>query len=145
MTIDTTRPTLFPVLTYTDAHAAIGFLVEAFGLTADIVHTDESGRVEHAVLGWPGGGVMLSAQRTASSPFALGPACLYVVVDDPDAHYAVAEAAGAEMVMGLVDQSYGSREYAARDPEGNVWCFGTYQPALAPDSASASRAGTPSA
>jgi uncharacterized glyoxalase superfamily protein PhnB len=33
------------------------------------------------------------------------------------------------MVMELTDQPYGSREYAARDPEGNVWCFGTYQPA----------------
>jgi uncharacterized glyoxalase superfamily protein PhnB len=37
--------------------------------------------------------------------------------------------------MDLVDQSYGSREYAARDPEGNVWCFGTYQPVPAPASA----------
>jgi uncharacterized glyoxalase superfamily protein PhnB len=30
--------------------------------------------------------------------------------------------------MELTDQDYGSREYAARDPEGNVWCFGTYRP-----------------
>jgi uncharacterized glyoxalase superfamily protein PhnB len=30
--------------------------------------------------------------------------------------------------MGLTDQEYGSRDYAARDPEGNVWCFGTYRP-----------------
>jgi uncharacterized glyoxalase superfamily protein PhnB len=27
--------------------------------------------------------------------------------------------------MDLVDQPYGSREFAARDYEGNVWCFGT--------------------
>ena len=31
--------------------------------------------------------------------------------------------------MELVDQDYGSREYAVRDPEGNIWCFGTYRPA----------------
>ena len=30
--------------------------------------------------------------------------------------------------MELVDQDYGSREYAAVDGEGNVWCFGTYRP-----------------
>ena len=30
--------------------------------------------------------------------------------------------------MDLVDQPYGSREYAALDPEGNVWAFGTYRP-----------------
>ena len=30
--------------------------------------------------------------------------------------------------MALVDQSYGSREYACEDPEGNIWYFGTYRP-----------------
>ena len=30
--------------------------------------------------------------------------------------------------MGLTDQDYGSRRFAARDPHGNVWCFGTYRP-----------------
>ena len=47
---------------------------------------------------------------------------------DPDGHHDRAVAAGAELVMGLTDQDYGSREYAVRDPEGNVWCFGTYRP-----------------
>ena len=32
--------------------------------------------------------------------------------------------------MELVDQDYGSREYAAVDDEGNVWCFGTYRPGI---------------
>jgi hypothetical protein len=27
-----------------------------------------------------------------------------------------------------VDRDYGSREFVCRDPEGNVWCFGTYWP-----------------
>ena len=26
------------------------------------------------------------------------------------------------------DTEYGSREYAARDPEGHFWSFGTYRP-----------------
>jgi len=30
----------------------------------------------------------------------------------------------------LHDTDYGSRDYAARDPEGNVWSFGTYRPAV---------------
>ena len=51
------------------------------------------------------------------------------MVDDPDAHFAHAAAAGAEVVMELTDLPYGSHQYAARDPEGNMWCFGTYQPA----------------
>ena len=51
------------------------------------------------------------------------------MVEDADAHHARAKAAGAEIVMELMDTDYGSRDYAARDPEGNVWNFGTYRPA----------------
>jgi uncharacterized glyoxalase superfamily protein PhnB len=71
---------------------------------------------------------MVSSRRPGGDFFDLGPCCLYVAVDDPDAHHDRAKAAGAEILMPLTDQSYGSREYAARDPEGNVWCFGTFQP-----------------
>ena len=39
-----------------------------------------------------------------------------------------AKEAGAEITTELVDTDYGSRDYAARDPEGNVWNFGTYRP-----------------
>lgn len=39
-----------------------------------------------------------------------------------------ARAAGAEILRELVDQPYGSREYAALDTEGNHWSFGTYDP-----------------
>jgi uncharacterized glyoxalase superfamily protein PhnB len=53
---------------------------------------------------------------------------LYLVVPDPDAHHDRAKAAGAQIVRELADQDYGSREYRARDPEGNLWSFGTYQP-----------------
>jgi uncharacterized glyoxalase superfamily protein PhnB len=71
------------------------------------------------------------ADRDDASPFALpGPVLLYVVVDDPDALHDRAAAAGADIVTGLTDQDYGSREFAARDPQGNVWSFGTYRPSL---------------
>ncbi len=35
---------------------------------------------------------------------------------------------GARIEEGLTDQPYCSREFICRDPEGNVWCFGTYWP-----------------
>jgi uncharacterized glyoxalase superfamily protein PhnB len=57
-----------------------------------------------------------------------GSGAVYVVVDDPDAHHDRAVAAGAEVVRPLADLDYGSRDYAARDPEGNLWSFGTYRP-----------------
>jgi uncharacterized glyoxalase superfamily protein PhnB len=50
------------------------------------------------------------------------------VVPDPDAHHARARAAGAEIVRALSELDYGSREYSARDLEGNLWSFGTYDP-----------------
>lgn len=54
--------------------------------------------------------------------------CLYVAVDDPDAHCARAKAAGAEIVMEPTDMDYGARNYSARDLEGHLWSFGTYWP-----------------
>ena len=60
--------------------------------------------------------------------FPGGPITIYVALDDVDAHHAAPSAAGAEVVMELTDQDYGSREYAIRDPDGNVWTFGTYRP-----------------
>jgi uncharacterized glyoxalase superfamily protein PhnB len=51
-----------------------------------------------------------------------------IVVDDADAHYARAVAAGAEIIMDIADQDHGGRGYSCRDPEGHVWNFGTYDP-----------------
>jgi uncharacterized glyoxalase superfamily protein PhnB len=127
--IDTTSPTVYPVLRYEDADGAIAYLTDTFGFVPGEITRDDEGRIVHATLTWATGVVMLSESRSDGSPFDLGPVCLYLVVDEPDAHFARAQAAGAEMVMALTDQPYGSREHAARDPEGNVWCFGTYQPA----------------
>jgi uncharacterized glyoxalase superfamily protein PhnB len=53
---------------------------------------------------------------------------VYAAVDDVDKHHDRAKAAGAEIVQPPTDQPYGSREYGARDSEGNVWSFGTYRP-----------------
>ena len=51
-----------------------------------------------------------------------------VRIDDPDAHFLRAKAAGAVIVQGLKDEEYGSRGYMAKDPEGHHWYFGTYRP-----------------
>ena len=53
---------------------------------------------------------------------------VYVIVDEIDAHYERASRRGAEVLRALQDTDYGSREYMARDPEGNIWSFGTYRP-----------------
>jgi uncharacterized glyoxalase superfamily protein PhnB len=58
----------------------------------------------------------------------IGTQSAYVIVEDADAHYARAKAAGAEIVMELEDQDYGGRLYSCLDPEGYLWSFGTYDP-----------------
>jgi uncharacterized glyoxalase superfamily protein PhnB len=38
--------------------------------------------------------------------------------------------AGAEVLGELSEKDYGSRDFSVMDPEGNVWSFGTYRPAV---------------
>ena len=124
-------PTVIPSLRYNDAARAIKFLEEAFGFKPGMVVDGENGTIVHAELTYGGDGmVMLGTQRDDSYGSHVGQGWMYVVVEDADAHYAQAKAAGAEIVRELEDQDYGSRDYSARDFEGNLWSFGTYRPEI---------------
>jgi uncharacterized glyoxalase superfamily protein PhnB len=124
-------------MTYDDAPRAIEFLVSAFGFEKVMVVPGDGNAIAHAELRFGDGMIMLGSARDDAggirSPRALGGSVFgpYVVVDDPDAHYARAKAAGAEIVYELKNEDYGSRGYSARDPGGYLWSFGTYQPASA--------------
>ncbi|MEU8265797.1 VOC family protein [Sphaerisporangium sp. NPDC049002] len=125
------RPQVWPTLRARDARTLIAFLVEAFGFEETVVY-GEGDRVDHAQLDWPlGGGIMLGSVREPGEddPWSLSPGTFgaYVVTDDPDRLFAHATRAGAEVVHGLRETDYGSREFAVRDPEGNLWSFGTYR------------------
>lgn len=122
------HPTVYPVLRYRDARAAIAFLRDAFGLARHSLFEGPDGTVVHAQLTWGTGLIMLAERGAEPSPYDTERVVLYLAVDDPDAHHDRAVAAGAEIIMELTDQPYGSRGYSAKDPEGNVWSFGTYQP-----------------
>lgn len=52
----------------------------------------------------------------------------YVVVDDADAFYARAKAAGAKIVIEIKDEDYGGRGFGCYDLESHLWNFGTYDP-----------------
>ncbi|MBB1252051.1 VOC family protein [Streptomyces alkaliterrae] len=123
-------PTICPVLLYRDAKAAISTLTEAFGFTADAVYEDEDGQVLHAELSFGNGAVMVGS-RGGEGAFAeamrdAGTTAVFVTVPDADAHHDRARSHGVEIIAPPTDQDYGSRDYIARDPEGNVWSFGTY-------------------
>ena len=127
-------PTVWPTLRARDARGLIRFLVDAFGFEEVVTYGDQpdgSGdTVVHAELAWPlGGGLMLGSVREGADEWALAPGTCgcYVVTDDPDALHDRAVAAGARITMPLHDTDYGSRDFAAQDPEGNRWSFGTYR------------------
>jgi len=117
-----------PILRYDDAHAALDFLERAFGFERLAVHEQDDGKVGHAELRLGEGVVGLSSTGAGKAVYdqCAHTAGVYVVVDDVDPLYERAKAAGAEIVMEPVDQDYGSRDFSVRDPEGNLWAFGTY-------------------
>jgi uncharacterized glyoxalase superfamily protein PhnB len=124
---------VWPILAFRDAHAAIAFLVEAFGFEQRALYAreDDASVVEHAELRWPlGGGIMCGTAGKDDSAFgrrSAGNDSVYVVCDDPDTLFERATARGAEVVRGLADEDYGSRGFTVSDPEGNLWSFGTYR------------------
>jgi uncharacterized glyoxalase superfamily protein PhnB len=120
--------TVFPTLSYDDAKAAIDFLVDALGAERHAVYAGDDGTVHHAELRWGNGLVMLGSAKGDRSASRGAGGGVYIVVDDADAHAQHARAAGAEITREPYDTDYGSREYSTRDPEGNGWHFGTYQP-----------------
>ena len=132
-----TTATIIPTLRYRDAPAAIDWLELAFGFRRRFVVPDGEGGVAHAQLAFGNGMVMLSSarddefgklQRPLESVDAPVPQSPYVIVEDVDAHHARAVAAGAVVVSALEDKDYGGRGYGCRDPEGNLWSFGSYDP-----------------
>jgi uncharacterized glyoxalase superfamily protein PhnB len=124
---------IYPVLKYSDAHAAIDFLERAFGFQRHAVHENEEGAVVHAELRFGDQVAMVSSAGAGDPVFdqGMGRTTVYVAVDEVDSLHDTAAAAGAEIVMPPTEQDYGSRDFSARDPEGNVWAFGTYRPDLA--------------
>ncbi|MBI1354333.1 MAG: hypothetical protein GC160_08300 [Acidobacteria bacterium] len=137
--MDVQPPRIYPCLRYEDAPAMIEWLVRAFAFEKNAVYAADDGSIAHAQLSFGSAMIMLGSGKNSDSeldkvfrtPREAGPLSsqtIYIAVDDVDAHHNRAKAAGAEILMELTDQPYGSRDYICKDPEGNVWCFGTYWP-----------------
>ncbi len=126
--------TMYPIIGYRDLGAAIAWLCRVFSFEPLEVMRNDDGSYAHVELRL-GNGVMMPTSidqdGDAENPWTqpIGSQGLYVALDGLDAHYARATAEGAEIVRPLADTPYGSREYTARDLEGNLWSFGTYRPA----------------
>jgi uncharacterized glyoxalase superfamily protein PhnB len=126
-----TQQNIFPTFRYRDAKAAIRWLRDTLGFKELAVMEGEGGTIDHAELEIAGNVIMLGSSRSETEDrFETSRCVTYVVIEDVDAHYERARAAGAKVEMEPTDQPYGSRDYAVSDPEGHVWSFGTYRPTL---------------
>ncbi|HYF25725.1 MAG TPA: VOC family protein [Baekduia sp.] len=119
---------------YDDAEGAIRWLQDALGFEPTMTVPGQDGRaVAHAELRrgedtW----LMVGTTRPPGDPYAGD--VPYLVVDDLDAAFAQARAAGAEVVEEIRQETYG-RFFAVRDPQGRVWSVGDYRPAAGGDAA----------
>ena len=125
--------TMYPILGYRDLGAAIDWLVRVFSFEPLMVMKNEDGTYAHVELRLGDGVIMpttFDKGGDADNPWnqPLTTQGLYVALDNVDAHYEHAVAGGAEIPRPLANTDYGSREYTARDLEGNLWSFGTYRP-----------------
>lgn len=127
-------PRIFPAFRCRNAAALIDWLVATFGFTVHARYDTADGKVGHAELAFGASMIMLGDVKPDAYGDLVGPPgdpggkSLYVAVDDVDALFARVRDAGATIVQGPTDRDYGSREFICRDPEGNVWTFGTYWP-----------------
>ncbi len=128
-------PRLYPTLRCRDAGAMIRWLVDVVGFAEHEVHRAGE-RIVHAQLSLGPSILMLGDARDDEYGAQVGPLdgrrtdALYVAVDDPDALCERVRASAATIVTDLHDTDYGSRDFAARDAQGNLWSFGTYRPTV---------------
>ena len=131
---------IVPFIGYEDAAAAIAWLERAFGFTEDrAARYEEDGVITHAELDLGGAKIYLSTPREYASPLRMRGASElarrsypnhlvidghFVEVDDVDAHYERASAAGATILREPEEPGIGQRIYSAEDLEGHRWMFG---------------------
>jgi uncharacterized glyoxalase superfamily protein PhnB len=134
-----TKATVIPVLRYRDAPAAIEWLCQTFGFEKNLVVSNKDGTIAHAQLSFGNGMIMLGSVlknetefgRLMKQPDEIGGAATqsaYVVVNDADAVYVRAKAAGAKIAVEIKDEDYGSRDFSCYDLESHLWSFGTCDP-----------------
>jgi uncharacterized glyoxalase superfamily protein PhnB len=131
MATQTSTPTFYPGLLYADADAGMKWLEDVLGCRRHEEHRDDDGNVIHAELVFRGAIVMLGSAGVGRDPFCSLPAggrLVYCAIDDVDSLYERVRKAGGDIAVDITDTDYGSRDFTLRDPEGNLWAFGTYRP-----------------
>ncbi len=132
-------PGVVPMLSYEEGLQAMEWLASAFGFVERMRMLDAEGRLTHGEMQTDGGGLIMLATPSADyqSPKKHRAACeimrkayavpwvvdgVLVYVDDIDAHFSRAKAAGATLLSGIEEGGPG-RRYRVEDLEGHRWMF----------------------
>ncbi len=133
-------PTLTPSIVYDDAREAIRWLTEVLDLRVASAHDSPDGGVAFAELVWRTGVVFVSDRPPSDNPWSkVGPASIALAAETAEAVdrcYQRAIDAGADIVRQVhVSKTAafpnGSHQFDVRDPQGNLWTVGTFQPRIA--------------
>ena len=124
--------TVTPYLIMTDAAKAIPFYKEAFGAQELVRLPLPNGKVGHAELQIGDSRIMLAEENpawAAQSAQTLGgtPVFIHLYVEDADAVFERAVAAGAKVDKPVADQFYGDRSGSLIDPFGHRWSIATHK------------------
>lgn len=130
--------TITPGLTVRGGAAAIDFYKKAFGAEEVTRMAMPDGSLAHAELRIGDSRIMLGDEDPAfgnQSPEALNgtPVTLVIYVEDADAMFTRALAAGATEVRPMVDQFYGDRTGTLKDPFGHQWTIGKHIEDVSPE------------
>jgi uncharacterized glyoxalase superfamily protein PhnB len=113
-----------PMLITDRASSLIDFMKQAFGAEQRMLMPGaEEGSVAHAELTIGGSALMVSDATPQYPPNQNG---IHLYVEDVDAVFQKAVAAGATAVMAPADQFYGDRSATVRDGHGNLWSIATH-------------------
>src|SRR3954463_4958878 len=118
-----------------DAASTIDWYKKALGAEGLSRAPGPDGKIMHAEIRIGDTIVMVNdPMMGAKSPKALGgsPASLWGYVPDCDGLFNRATAAGAQVVMPLMDQFWGDRSGTLRDPSGFQWTIATHKEDLTP-------------
>lgn len=131
-------PQISPYLVVDDAEAAISFYREVLGAHERLRIPMPDGRLGHAELQIGSGLIMIAdeyPEMGIQGPKALGGSAvtISVYVDDVDATFAAAVAAGATVVEEVSDRFYGDRAGQFIDPFGHRWSVATHVEDVAHD------------
>jgi uncharacterized glyoxalase superfamily protein PhnB len=133
MPTQTTAATFYAYALYADPDAAMDWLERTLGCERREVHRDDDGNIQHAEMAFGGAILMLGSAGAGREPFKSLPAggtLIYCAVDDIDGLYERVNETGGDIALELTDTDYGSRDFTVRDPEGNLWSFGSYRPTV---------------